>query len=75
MLVVGDESFATVGLQNSGKKGAKQKFKIIMRKPGKEMATVYDPFGKTGFTSITFNHGFISLRPERIGLVKTVAPE
>jgi N4-gp56 family major capsid protein len=75
MLVVGDESFATVGLQNSGKKGAKQKFKIIMKKPGEAMATVHDPFGKIGFTSITFNHGFIGLRPERIGLVKTVAPE
>ena len=75
MLVVGDESFATVGLQNSGKKGAKQKFNIIMKKPGKEMATVQDPFGKVGFTSISFNHGFIELRPERIGLVKTVAPE
>lgn len=75
MLVVGDESFATVGLQNSGKKGAKQKFEIIMKKPGKEMATVHDPFGKVGFTSITFYHGFIGLRTERIGLVKTVAPE
>jgi len=75
MLVVGDESFATVGLQNSGKKGAKQKFKIIMKKPGEAMATIHDPYGKQGFTSITFYHGFIALRPERIGLVKTVAPE
>jgi len=75
MLVVGDESFATVGLQSSGKKGAKQKFKIIMKKPGKEMATIHDPYGKQGFTSITFYHGFIALRPERIGLVKSVAPE
>lgn len=75
MLVVGGESFATVGLQNSGMKGGKQKFKIIVKKPGKEMATVQDPYGKIGFSSITFYHGFISLRPERIGLVKTVAPE
>jgi hypothetical protein len=36
---------------------------------------VLDPFGKVGFTSITFYHGFIGLRPERIGLVKSVAPE
>jgi len=38
------------------------------------MATVADPYGKVGFSSITFYHGFISLRPERIGLVKAVAP-
>jgi N4-gp56 family major capsid protein len=75
MLVVGGESFATVGLQSSGAKGGKQKFKIIVKKPGKEMATVSDPYGKIGFSSITFYHGFISLRPERIGLVKAVAPQ
>lgn len=75
MLVVGGESFATVGLQSSGKKNGKQKFKIIVKKPGAEMATIADPFGKVGFSSITFYHGFIALRPERIGLVKTVAPE
>lgn len=75
MLVVGDGSFATVGLQGSGKKGAKQKFKIIVKKPGKDMATVQDPYGKIGFSSITFYHGFISLRPERLAVVKTVAAE
>ena len=75
MLVVGGESFATVGLQSSGKKNGKQKFKIIVKKPGPEMATIADPFGKVGFSSITFYHGFIALRPERIGLVKSVAPE
>jgi len=75
MLVVGDGSFATVGLQGSGKKGAKQKFKIIVKKPGQEMATVQDPFGKIGFSSITFYHGFIALRPERLAVVKTVAAE
>jgi N4-gp56 family major capsid protein len=75
MLVVGGESFATVGLQSSGAKGGKQKFKIIVKKPGKEMATIQDPYGKVGFSSITFYHGFIALRPERIGLVKCVAPE
>lgn len=75
MLVVGGESFATIGLQASGKKGSGNKFKIIVKKPGKEMATIQDPYGKIGFSSITFWHGFIALRPERIGLVKTVAPE
>jgi len=75
MLVVGDGSFATIGLQGSGKKGAKQKFKIIVKKPGKEMATVLDPYGKIGFSSITFFHSFIALRPERLAVVKTVAAE
>lgn len=75
MLVVGSESFATVGLQSSGKESDGMKFKIIVKKPGEEMATVQDPYGKIGFSSITFYHGFISLRPERLGLVKTCAPE
>jgi len=75
MLVVGDESFATIGLQSSGKKKSSQKFRIIVKKPGKEMATVQDPYGKIGFSSISFWHGFIATRPERLGLVKTLAPE
>lgn len=75
LLVVGSESFATVGLQGSGKKGAKQKFNIIVKKPGEATADRNDPYGKIGFSSITFYHGFIALRPERIGLVKSVAPE
>jgi N4-gp56 family major capsid protein len=75
MLVVGSESFATVGLQSSGKTGAKQKFKIIVKKPGEEMATVQDPYGKIGFSSISFWYGFIALRPERLAVVYTVAPE
>ena len=75
MLVVGDGSFATVGLQMSGKKGASQKFKIIVKKPGKEQAYTQDPFGKVGFSSISFYHGFIALRPERIALAKSCAPE
>jgi N4-gp56 family major capsid protein len=75
MLVVGSESFATVGLQSSGKAGNKPKFKIIVKKPGEENATVSDPYGKIGFSSISFWYGFIALRPERLALVYTVAPE
>jgi N4-gp56 family major capsid protein len=75
MLVVGDASFATIGLQMSGKKGASQKFRIIVKKPGQEQATTQDPYGKIGFSSITFYYGFIALREERIGLIKTIAPE
>ena len=75
LLVVGSESFATVGLQSSGKTGSKQKFKIIVKKPGEEMATVQDPYGKIGFSSISFWYGFIALRPERLALGYSVAPE
>ena len=75
ILVVGDGAFATVGLQGSGKTGSGNKFQIIVKKPGPDMATVQDPYGKIGFASITFYHGFINLRSERLGLVKTVAPE
>ncbi len=75
ILVVGDGAFATVGLQSSGKAGSGNKFKIIVKKPGEQNATVNDPYGKIGFSSIAFYHGFINLRSERIGLVKTVAPE
>lgn len=75
ILVVGDGAFATVGLQSSGKAGSGNKFKIIVKKPGEQNATVNDPYGKIGFASIAFYHGFINLRSERIGLVKSVAPE
>ena len=74
MLVVGSESFATVGLQADGKKGSKNKFELIVAKPGKDQATTLDPYGRKGFSSISFFHGFIALRPERIGIIWTVAP-
>jgi N4-gp56 family major capsid protein len=74
MLVVGDSSFATIGLQGaSGGKATKQKFKIIVKKPSKENADRNDPYGKLGFSSISFWYGFISLRPERMAVAKSLA--
>jgi N4-gp56 family major capsid protein len=70
MLVVGDESFTTIGFQTDGKT---VKFKIIHKKPGEATADRNDPYGKTGFMSIEWYYGFMALRPERIGLIKTVA--
>ena len=67
ILIVGDEAFATIGLQGMGGKG-KQKFRIIVKKPGAEMATTHDPYGKLGFSSIKFFYGFIKLRGERIAV-------
>lgn len=74
LLVVGDQSFATIGLQGMGGSG-KQKFRIIVKKPGEDTADRNDPYGKIGFSSIKFFYGFIKLRGERIAVVYSVIPE
>lgn len=70
MLVVGDSSFTTIGFQTDGKT---VKFKIYHKKPGEATADRNDPYGETGFMSIKWYYGFMVLRPERIGLIKTAA--
>ncbi len=70
ILVVGDESFATIGFQTDGKT---VKFKIIHKAPGEATADRNDPYGETGFMAIKWYYGFMVLRPERIALIKTVA--
>ena len=70
MLVIGNESFTTIGFQTDGKT---VKFKIIHRKPGNKTADRMDPYGETGFMSIKWYYGFMVLRPERIALCKVVA--
>lgn len=70
MLVVGSESFTTIGFQSDAKS---VKFKIIHKKPGPDMATPADPYGKMGFMSIQWWYGFMVIRPERIALIKTAA--
>lgn len=70
MLCVGDASFTTIGFQTDGKT---VKFVITHKKPGVETADRLDPYGETGFMSIKWYYGFMVLRPERIGLIKTVA--
>lgn len=70
ILVVGDGSFTTIGFQTDGKT---VKFKIMHKAPGEATADRNDPFGETGFMSIKWYYGFMILRPERIGLLKTVA--
>jgi N4-gp56 family major capsid protein len=70
MLVVGSESFTTIGFQTDGKS---VKFKITHKKPGEATADRNDPYGETGFMSIKWYYGFMALRPERIGLIKTAA--
>ena len=70
MLVVGSQSFTTIGFQTDGKT---TKFKIVHKKPGEATADKTDPYGETGFYSIKWYYGSIILRPERIALVKAVA--
>lgn len=69
ILVVGDESFTTIGFQTDGKS---VKFKIMHKAPGEATAnSANDPYGETGFMSIKWYYGFMCLRPERIALLKT----
>ena len=70
ILVVGDESFTTIGFQTDGKT---VKFSITHKPPGKETADRNDPYGELGFMSIKWYYGFMLLRPERIALLRTVA--
>lgn len=70
MLVLGEGSFTTISFQTDGK-GVK--FKITHKKPGEATADRTDPYGETGFMSIKWYYGFMALRPERLGLIKTVA--
>jgi N4-gp56 family major capsid protein len=71
MLVIGDQSFTTIGFQTDGKT---TKFDMTTKMPGKETADRNDPYGETGFSSIKWYYGILILRPERIALIKTVAP-
>lgn len=71
MLVIGDDSFTTIGFQTDGKT---VKFSVMTKMPGRETADRTDPYGETGFSSIKWYYGILIKRPERIALIKTVAP-
>lgn len=70
MLVVGAESFTTIGFQTDGKT---VKFKITTKMPGEKTADRTDPFGEMGFSSIKWYYGTLVMRAERLAVVKTVA--
>ena len=70
MLVVGDGAFTTIGFQTDGKS---VKFSVNHKKPGKEIASLDDPYGEVGFYSIKWYYGFMALRPERLGIIWTCA--
>lgn len=71
ILVIGDDSFTTIGFQTDGKS---VKFSVMTKMPGRETADRNDPYGESGFSSIKWYYGILIKRPERIGVVKTVAP-
>ena len=71
MLVVGDDSFNTIGFQTAGQT---VKISVLTKMPGKETADRNDPFGETGFSSLKWFYGILVNRPERIAVVKMVAP-
>lgn len=71
MLCIGDDSFTTIGFQTDGKS---VKFNVTTKMPGAATADRNDPYGETGFSSIKWYYGILIKRPERIALVKTVAP-
>lgn len=65
LLVVGSESFTTIGFQTDGKT---TKFRIFHKKPGKDMVSTGDPYGETGLMSIKWYYGFMGLRTERLAV-------
>ena len=71
LLVVGDDSFSTIGFQTDGKT---VKFDITTKMPGAATADRIDPYGESGFSSIKWYYGILIKRPERLALIKTVAP-
>lgn len=73
MLVIGDDSFTTVGFQSNG---VNMKFKIKHVKPESDASYSIDNdvFGERGFMSIKWYYGFFPLRTERIALYWVTAP-
>lgn len=71
LIVVGEESFTTIGFQTSG---GVAKFKIIHKKPGEKTADRNDPYGETGHMAIKWHYGFMGLRTERLALMWSAAP-
>ncbi|QYW02276.1 major head protein [Stenotrophomonas phage Philippe] len=72
ILVVGDGAFTTIGFQTNGKT---VNFDVITKMPGRETADRNEPYGETGFSSIKWYYGILIQRSERLGLIKTVAPQ
>jgi N4-gp56 family major capsid protein len=70
LLVVGDESFTTIGFKTGGKGS---KVEIHTFEPKSQVSFSNDPYGSSGFTSLQWYYGFVCFRPERIAMLLTVA--
>lgn len=70
-LCIGSDSFTCISFDGSN--GVNNKFKIHHQKPN-ESHSLLDPYGEIGFVSIKWWYGIMFKRPERIGVIKTVAP-
>lgn len=70
-LCIGTDAFTCISFDGSN--GVNNKFKIHHQKPN-ESHSLLDPYGEIGFVSIKWWYGIMFKRPERIGLIKTVAP-
>lgn len=71
MLVVGDDAFSAITF--NGSNGINNKFEIKHIKP-EESHDIHDPYGMIGLISCQWFYGILVKRPERIALIKTVAP-
>lgn len=73
MLVVGDDSFSTIGFMSDGKK-KNSKFTIHHMRPGADSVTRENPYGNMGLMSIRWWYGFLLKRPERLAVMWTTLP-
>lgn len=71
MLVVGSKSFTAIGFQTNGKV---MNLTAMTKMPGMATMGQQDPYGALGVSSLQWYQGTLILRPERIGMIKTVAP-
>ena len=72
-LCIGTDAFSLISFDGSN--GVNNKFKIHHQKPESDNAyNQHNPFGEIGFVSIKWWYGVLFKRPERIGLIKSVAP-
>ena len=71
MLILGPESFTTIGFRTNGKSF---NFEIMKKMPGEATADAHhDPYGRHGFWSIQWTYGTMILRNERMLCIRSVA--
>ena len=70
MLIIGPESFTTIGFRTNGKSF---NFEIMKKMPGEATMDFNDPYGRRGIWSIQWTYGTMILRSERLLCIKSVA--